>query len=73
MHIQVTWSLDGLLKIFFFFFFKVCFEYIILIFVLSLKCCEQFLLSLLPVQNCGNDKLLSPKYNILEPVWGKLF
>ena len=41
---------------------------IILIFVLSLKHSERFLLSLPPGQNCSNDKSLSPKYEILGPV-----
>ena len=41
---------------FFFFFF----------FLLSLKSSKQFLLSLPPGQNCGNDKSLSPKHEISE-------
>ena len=37
--------------------------------MLSLKCSERFLLSLLPGLNWSNNKSLLPKYKILEPAY----
>ena len=45
----------------------ICFLKNILIFLLPLKCCKQFLQSLLPGPNCSNNESLLPNYEISEP------